>query len=85
MCISVQFQVNCFACEQCRETRNFSEDQYIAIERAVSHIREEVPSLIELVRARVDIMSKTRAQLDNLLGKVDQEKVLYICKKMGGD
>ncbi len=67
--------MNAFACEQCRETCNFSEDQYISIDVAVSQIREEVPSLIELLRERVNIMSKTRSDLDKLLGRVDQEKV----------
>jgi len=68
-------QINSFACEQCGEVRNFAEDKYIPIERAVSQIREEVPSLVELLRNRVDIMSRTRSELDALLGKVDQEKV----------
>ncbi len=68
-------QVNSFACELCGEVRNFAEDDYIPIERAVSKIREEVPSLVELLRNRVDIMSRTRSDLDALLGKVDQEKV----------
>lgn len=68
-------QVNAFACEQCKETCNFTEDNYISIDVAVSQIREEVPSLIELLRERVNIMSKTRADLDKLLGRVDQEKV----------
>ena len=70
--------MNSFACEQCGEVRNFSEDSYIPIERAVSKIREEVPSLIELLRNRVDIMSRTRSDLEALLGKVDQEKVIII-------
>ena len=67
--------MNAFACEQCRETCNFSEDRYISIDVAVSQIREEVPSLIELLRDRVTIMSKTRSELDILLSRVNQEKV----------
>lgn len=67
--------MNAFACELCRETCNFTEDNYISIDVAVSQIREEVPSLIELLRERVDIMSKTRSDLDRLLGRVDQEMV----------
>ena len=55
---------------------NFSEDEYISIDVAVSQIREEVPSLIELLRDRVDIMSKTRSELDMLYRRVDQEKVV---------
>ena len=68
-------QVNSFACDQCGEVRNFIEDEYIPIERAVSQVREEVPSLVELLRTRVDIMSNTRSALEALLGKVDKEKV----------
>ena len=44
----------------------------------MSEIREEVPSLIELLRERVNIMSKTRSDLDKLLGRVDQEKVCAV-------
>ncbi len=67
--------MNSFACEECKNVCNFIEDEYISIEVALSQIREDVPSLIELLRERVDIMSSTRAQLDKLLGRVDQEKV----------
>lgn len=70
--------MNAFACEQCRETCNFSEDRYISIDVAVSQIREEVPSHIELLRDRVTIMSKTRSELETLLGRVSQEKVYPI-------
>lgn len=71
--------MNAFACEQCKETCNFSDDNYISIDVAVSQIREEVPSLVELLRDRVNIMSKTRSELDKLLGRVDQEKVFIVC------
>lgn len=74
------YQINAFACEQCQEleTCNFVEDEYISIDVAVSRIREEVPSLVELVRERVDIMSNTRSKLDTLLARVNQEKVLFL-------
>lgn len=68
-------QVNAFACEQCKEICNFSEDKYISIDMAVSQVRDEVPNLVDFLRERVDIMSKTRAELDELLGRVNQEKV----------
>lgn len=75
--LSYTCQVNAFACEQCRETCNFSDDAYISIDVAVSQIRDEVPSLVELLRERVNIMSGTRSDLDKLLGRVEQEKVQY--------
>lgn len=69
-------QENAFACGKCRELRDFSsEDNFVSIDVAVSRVREEVPSLMELLRERVNMMSSTRAELDTLLGRVDQEKV----------
>ena len=50
-------------------------DRYIPIDDAVAYIRDEVPTLIQLIRERVDTISQTRAELEQLLGRVDQEKV----------
>lgn len=69
-------QVNKFACEDCKSDGDgFAGDGYISIDDAVSYIRDEVPSLIQLIRERVDTISQTRGQLEQLLGRVDQEKV----------
>ena len=77
--------MNAFACELCRETLDFVQDEYISIDVAVAQIREEVPGLIELLRERVKIMAKTRSELDLLLTRVDQEKVNnYALHCMGG-
>lgn len=67
--------MNAFACEVCQETLDFVKDEYISIDIAVAQIREEVPALIELLQERVRIMAKTRSDLDQLLTRVDQEKV----------
>lgn len=67
--------MNAFACDLCKEIRDFGTEEFVSIDVAVSQIREEVPSLIALLRERVNLMSNTRADLDKLLGKVDQEKV----------
>ena len=70
--------MNAFACELCKDIRDFVAEEFISVDVAVSQIREEVPSLIELLRERVNLMSNTRADLDQLLGKVDQEKVILL-------
>ena len=74
-CIFFSFKVNQFACNECKTERNFEEDMFIAIDDAVAQIREEVPGLIQLTRDRVDDISHTRAELEELLGRVDNEKV----------
>lgn len=74
-CLFFSFEVNQFACEVCREERNFKKDKYIPIDDAVSQIRDEVPSLVQLTRDRVNDISRTRAELEELLGRVDSEKV----------
>lgn len=70
--------MNKFACEQCRETYDFIEEEYISIEVAVSQIRDEVPDLVQLLRERVKIMANTRSELETLLKRVDREKVLLL-------
>lgn len=67
--------MNAFACEQCKDIRSFIEEEFVTIEESVAQIREKVPSLVALLRERVILMSNTRADLDKLLGKLDQEKV----------
>jgi len=59
----------------CREERNFKKDKYIPIDDTVSQIRDEVPGLVQLTRDRVNDISRTRAELEELLGRVDSEKV----------
>ena len=71
--------MNSFACELCKQIRDFAAEEFVPIEDAVAKIREEVPSLIALLRERVNLMSNTRADLEKLLGKLNQEKV-YIIK-----
>ena len=73
--------MNAFACELCKGIRDFVAEEFISVDVAVSQIREEVPSLIELLRERVNLMSNTRADLDQLVGKVDQEKVNVVSKQ----
>ena len=68
-------QMNRFACEDCKDESNFSEDAYISVAIAISQIRDEVPSLMGFIRERVDTISQTRDELDQLLGQVEQEKV----------
>ena len=51
------------------------EDRYIPIEEAVEAVRNDVPSLMQLIRDKVEAIIKTRAELDSLLKRVDQEKV----------
>ena len=67
--------MNRFACEDCKDESNFSEDAYISVAIAISQIRDEVPSLMGFIRERVDTISQTRGELDQLLGQVEQEKV----------
>lgn len=71
-------QMNRFACENCKDESNFSEDAYISVAIAISQIRDEVPSLMDVIRERVDTISQTRGELDQLLGKVEQEKVTTV-------
>ncbi len=51
------------------------EDHYIPIEDAVEAVRNDVPSLMQLIRDKVEAIIKTRTELDSLLKRVDQEKV----------
>ena len=67
--------MNAFACDLCKQIRDFAEEEFIPVEDAVATIREEVPSLIALLRERVNLMANTRADLEKLLGKLNQEKV----------
>ncbi len=72
----VCLQRNKFACEQCNQSGIcLVEDCYVPIEQAVEAVRNDVPSLMQLIRDKVDIIVKTRTELDSLLKKVDQEKV----------
>ena len=54
--------------------QDFQGDQYISIDEAVSRVRDELPSLIHLVRDRVNTISQTRSELNGLLKHVDLEK-----------
>ena len=56
----------------------FDEEGYIPIDDAVAKIRNELPLLTEQIRERVDTISHTTAQLDELLSHVDQEKAATI-------
>ncbi len=72
-------QKNKFACEQCNQSGVcLPEDSYIPIEEAVEAVRNDVPSLMQLIRGKVDVIVKTRTELDSLLKKVDQENVSTI-------
>ncbi len=46
----------------------------MSIDEAVLKVRNELPNLIPLIRVRVDIVSQTRTELNDLLNRVDQEK-----------
>lgn len=70
--------MNRFACEDCKDESNFSKDAYTSVAVAISQIRDEVPSLMGVIRERVDTISQTRAELDQLLGRVEQEKVTAV-------
>lgn len=67
--------MNRFACEDCKDECNFTEDAYISVAVAISQIRDEVPSLMDVIRERVDTIAQTRAELEQLLGRVEREKV----------
>ena len=57
---------------------NFAEDAYISVDVAISQIRDEVPSLMCVIRERVDTISQTRAELEELVGRVEQQKVITV-------
>ena len=80
--LSASLQCNEFACEICKSSGNCSEeDHYIPIDQAVEQVRNDLPSLMQLVREKVDTIIQTRAKLDELLRRIDQERVctpLYV-------
>ncbi|CAI8020747.1 hypothetical protein GBAR_LOCUS12381, partial [Geodia barretti] len=73
-CLFFSFKVNQFACEHCRDDRDFEQDEFQSIEDAVRRVREQVPNLTRLIRERVEVMQETRTELETLLNRVDEEK-----------
>ena len=57
------------------------EEEYIPVDKAVAQVREDVPGLIQFIREKVDTIVQTRSKLDELLKRVDQEKVSVCDRK----
>ena len=74
--VLASLQRNEFACETCKSSGSCSEeDRYIPIDQAVEQVRSDLPSLMQLVREKVETIIQTRAKLDELLKRIDQERV----------
>lgn len=79
-CEQFSFIDNIFACEDCIREFDFSPENFMDIEKAVTDVRDSIPPLMTKVAAIRDHLQLTQNKLSDQLGRMDQVKLTALEK-----
>ena len=80
LCEYFSFTENSFACTQCRNDGNTTDEGYYDIESAVMEVRKLIPPLMSKISAMRDRLQMTQGKLSEQLGRMDQVKLTAVDK-----